>query len=122
MNKAIIQLKRGFESSSGTTPEFVSFFRTFKKELTAFLTSKGCTKVELHRGHFYVYGFFTAPSGQIYYISIPDVRGSEIRIPDLLYRTAKSHKDFTGGVNQYAQLDNLEQTLRITGRFGIATE
>lgn len=105
MKKSLQLLRKGFESSSGTTPEFLSFFRTFKSELTKILTDKGCTKIEIGKGHFYVSGFFTAPSGQVYYISLPDVRGN---VNSMMYRTAQHYKDYTGGSNQWIDLNDVE--------------
>lgn len=109
MNKTISLLRQGFESSSQTTPEFLAFYRTFKKELTKALTERGCTKIEIGKGHFYCSGFFTSPSGQIYYISIPDVRGFSERDfcnGSMMYRTAKHYKDYTGGSNQWVKIDS----------------
>lgn len=104
MKKSINLLKGGFESSSVTTPEFASIFRTFKSEFTKELKSIGATDIQFSRGHFYLSGFFTASSGQIYYFSISDVRGSEYRLPQLMYRTAQHYKDYTGGCNQWIDL------------------
>lgn len=111
MNKSLRLLRKGFESSSQTTPEFLAFFRTFKSELTNILTAKGCTKIEIGKGHFYVSGFFTAPSGQVYYISLSDVRSfreDDMCFGSLMYRTAKDYKDYTGGSNQWVSLDKVQ--------------
>lgn len=102
----------GFESGSGTTPEFKAFYQTFKREFTKELMSIGATNVQMSRGHFYVSGFFTSLSGQVYYFSLSDVRGMDYAImwnptscmAQLLYRTAENYKDFRGGMNQYVQI------------------
>ena len=112
MKNTRAMLLDGFESSSGTTPEFKAFYQTFKREFTRELMSIGATNVQFNRGHFYVSGFFTSATGQIYYFSLSDVRGMDYTImwnPDscmaqLLYRTADSYKDFTGGMNQYVPI------------------
>ncbi len=111
MKKSLQLLRQGFESSSQTTPEFLKFFRTFKSELTKILTDKGCTKIEIGKGHFYVSGFFTAPSGQVYYISLPDVRSfreGDSLYGSLMYRTAQHYKDYIGGTNQRIDLNEVE--------------
>ena len=111
MKKSLRLLRKGFESSSGTTPQFLSFYRTFKNELTKILTVKGCTNIEIGKGHFYVSGFFTASSGQVYYVSLSDVRGfneTGWHNGSLMYRTAKDYKDYTGGCNQFVRLDEVE--------------
>jgi hypothetical protein len=103
MKKSIALLEQGFESSCGLTPEFAQFFRTFKSEFTRELQTIGATDIVFSRGHFYVSGFFTV-SGQAYYFSISDVRGSEYRMPQLMYRTAKHYKDYTGGQNRWVDI------------------
>jgi hypothetical protein len=102
MKKSIALLKKGFESSSGLTPEFAEFFKTFKKEFTDELLSIGATNIQFSRGHFYVSGFFTTPDGQPWYFSLSDVRFFHDR--KLLYRTAKDYKDYTGGRNRYTEI------------------
>lgn len=114
MKKSIQLLSVEMESSSGLTPQFKEFYSTFKKELTKFLTDKGCTKIEVGKGHFYVSGFFTNASGQIYYFSLSDVRGMHYRgSKEMLYRTATHYKDFTGGGNNYIDLNRLENWVSV---------
>ena len=111
MKKTLQLLRQGFESSSGTTPQFLSFVRTFRSEITKILKAKGCTNIEIGKGHFYISGFFTAPSGQVYYLSLSDVRTfSETgwNNGSLMYRTAKDYKDYTGGCNQFVKLDEID--------------
>jgi hypothetical protein len=104
MNKSIVLLKRGFESSSGLTPEFAKFFKTFKSEFTKELKSIGATDIIFSRGHFYLSGFFTI-NEQAWYFSLSDVRGG-YSIGNLLYRTAKDYKDYGGGGNQYVKIES----------------
>jgi len=85
--------------------DFRKFFTKEKKRITDTLTKLGCTNVQMSRQFYYFYGFFTAPSGQIYYFSCSDVRNS--KYDSLLYRTAKSYSDYRGGANQYIHKDNL---------------
>jgi hypothetical protein len=108
MKKSIALLQQGFESSSGLTPEFAQFFRTFKSEFTKELKSQGATDIVFSRGHFYVSGFCTI-NGQVWYFSLSDVRGmnyclNQSCMGKLLYRTAKHYKDYTGGQNRYAEI------------------
>ena len=102
MKKSIALLRAGFQSSSGTTPEFKAFFSTFKREFKKELQSIGATDIQIGKGHFFVSGFFTYKE-QAYYLSIPDVRGNTRK---MLYRTAKGYKDFTGGANQYVVIES----------------
>jgi hypothetical protein len=107
MKKSLLLLKAGFESSSLLTPEFAMFSKIFKKELTAILTELSCTNIEISRGHFYLSGFFKRGT-QIWYFSISDVRYFE---SEILFRTATSFKDYTGGVNQYLRMSPLKNGL-----------
>jgi hypothetical protein len=98
-------LKSEFESSSSLTPEFQTFYLTFKRDLTKELKTVGATDIQFSRGHFYVSGFYTL-NGQAWYFSISDVRGMCYGgKPQLLYRTAQHYKDYTGGGNRYATIE-----------------
>lgn len=103
MKKSLLLLNEEFESSSRKTPQYLTFHRTFKTDFKKALASIGCINVDISKpNHFDVDGFFTAPSGQIYYFSISDLRWSK---ENILVRTAKHYKDWTGGSNQYVKID-----------------
>ena len=91
--------------------DFRSFFTKEKNRITKALTALGCTNIEMSRQFYYYYGFFTSKSGQMYYFSCSDVRHFPYK--QILYRTAKSYKDYTGGSNQYINKDELN-TLRLS--------
>lgn len=103
MKKALASTKQNFESSSSRTPEYLAWYRLFKREFTALLTNLGMTGIEIsHPNHFDMSGFFTNPArNQIWYFRIEDIRWSKDK---MLIRTAKGYKDFTGGHNQYIDL------------------
>lgn len=110
MIKSLGMLKNGFESAPNKTPEFKSFVSTFKREFKRELEALGATNIKFNVGHFYISGFFTSKTGQVYYFSLPDVRGFSYgnvqgHMNQLLYRTAKDYKDYTGGVNQYVPIE-----------------
>ena len=86
-------------SGSDLGQDFKEFFRKEKRRLTEHFKAKGCTKIEMSYGFYYFSGFFTAPSGQVYYFSCSDVR--HWGYDKLLIRTAKNYTDYTGGSNQY---------------------
>jgi hypothetical protein len=113
--KWLIRITEGFESSSGKTPEFKSFVRLFKNEFKKYLQGLGATNIEIGAGHFYLSGFFDI-GDQVWYFSTPDVR--YLISSSMLVRTAKHHKDWTGGLNQSAALDHRfdEQFRRIVLR------
>lgn len=106
MKKTLELLHKGFESATVKTPEFMAFVRAFRNEFTKELKNVGATDIKIEAGHFYVSGFFTLASGQVYYFSLSDVRGMEyITTPSLLYRTAEHYKDFKGGGNQWVNIE-----------------
>jgi hypothetical protein len=79
--------------------DFKSFFTKEKNRITKILKELGCTEIEMSRQFYYFFGFFTAPNGQIYYFNCDDIR--HFGYNEILYRTAKDYKDFSGGSNQY---------------------
>jgi hypothetical protein len=79
--------------------DFKDFFKREKKRLTAIFKEKGCTNIKMDYGFYFFSGFFTAPSGQVFYFSASDVR--HFGYDRLLIRTAKDYKDYTGGSNDY---------------------
>jgi len=93
-----------FQSSSGSTEQFASFVKDFKKYL---FTKKN--RLTFHVGHFYISGFYhNMESDQYAYFNIPDVRFFRDEwFNHVLYRTAENDKDYTGGVNRYCRLENL---------------
>ena len=71
------------------------------------------TDIKFLNGHYYFSGFATKNNKAIYF-SIPDVRHFPPTggAADLLIRTAKDYKDYTGGSNNYSSLKTEEiQTL-----------
>lgn len=102
MKKTLRLFNKGFQTSSGKTPEFMTFARAFKSDLKKELESNGATDVQFSVGHFYLSGFYTVGS-QAWYFSISDVRF--FREAKILYRRADSYKDYTGGTNQYTKIE-----------------
>ena len=106
MKKALELTHQHFESSSGRTPQYREWHRVFKKEFTKFLENSGAFGIEIGKpNHFDMSGFFMLPGKQIMYFSISDLRWFK---DNMLVRTASSYKDYTGGVNKYTPLRNVE--------------
>jgi hypothetical protein len=87
--------------------DYKVYFRKMKRKISKILKDKGCTDIKMSMQFYYFYGFFTSPSGQVYYFSQSDVRHFPDEHKRLLIRTAKDYKDFTGGPNQYCEIDSL---------------
>lgn len=98
-------MKRKNYSGSDLSPQFKSWVRKEFKRITTELIKLGCTDIQFNYGFYYFSGFFTAPSGQVYYMSCSDVRYFTYK--DLLIRTAKDYSDFTGGSNNYINKDKI---------------
>ena len=104
-------LGKQFESSSGLTPEFQSFHRNIKSYLKKELEKD--FEVNVGRGHFYFSGFAKNRSTNKWvYFSASDIR----YFPDewynnLLVRTAKNDKDYTGGNNHSTKITNIKNAL-----------
>jgi len=90
-------------SGSDLSQEFKDFFQKEKSRISKILKAKKCTQIKMSYGFYYFSGFFTAPSGQVYYFSSSDVR--YYIHSRLLIRTAKDYKDYIGGINQYCNID-----------------
>jgi len=97
-----------FQSGGCNSNEFNKFFRDFKKVFTKELNNLNATEISFSKGHFYLSGFFKV-NEQYYYFSLSDVRHDWIigrsGKPEMLIRTAKHLKDYTGGVNCYVAIE-----------------
>ena len=104
MKKTLLLIKKGFESSTTRTPEYLEFHKTFTTEFTDLLHSIGATFVEVkHPSHFDVFGFFTDKYLQIWYFSISDLRIETNRI---VVRRAKSYHDYVGENNNFVDFND----------------
>ena len=94
-----------FESSCYETPQFKAFFNGFKKSLKADLEGSGIELANISKGHFTISGFLKRGEKFVYF-SVRDVRDYDWH-RQVLYRTAKSNKDYTGGQNRYCSFGGL---------------
>ena len=109
MSKTKYLLGFEFKSSSRRTPQYIEFYRVFKREFTALLKSF-CSDIQIGRpNHFDVTGFFKTKKGVIYYFSLGDLRWNK---DSMLIRTAKDFNDYTGGKNNDIGINNLEEEIK----------
>lgn len=94
-----------FESSCYETPEFKKFYNGFKKSLKADLVGSGIELANISKGHFYISGFLEKGEKYVYF-SVRDVRSYDWS-RQVLYRTAKSTNDYTGGQNCFCSFGDL---------------
>ena len=88
-----------FESSTQNTPTSLACIKDAKKWFKEFVDSIGGKDLTFSIGHFEFSGFFTDKDGKIWYFSSCDMRGNIMK--SMLVRTAKSYKDYTGGMNRW---------------------
>lgn len=99
-----------FESSSGTTEEFLAFVKDFKKYIKANLPTNA-ELINFSKGHFEAYGFIKRNKNFVYF-SISDVRHfRDSWYNNILIRTAKGEKDFTGGSNSQTSLKDFKKNV-----------
>lgn len=80
-----------------------------KVSLKKALELYGGVNIEIHNGYNYRSGFFEK-GGRLYYFSTCDIRySSQDSLNNVLIRTAKDRKDFTGGSNTYPFKSFLEE-------------
>ena len=110
MRSVAAKLRQGysyFGSGSYNSPEFNTFFESFMRSFTKELKKIQAKDLIFNKGHFNISGFFTLEDQAIYF-SISDVRDGVCgwqRQRQMLIRTAKSYEDFTGGVNNYVDIE-----------------
>jgi len=100
-------LSINFDSSSGKTEQYMTFCKVFRKQFKKLLADnfdlKGIDGWNSN-AHFSQSGFFELNNGSIFYFSIEDLRWS----PTFMIRRAKDFKDYTGGSNDYLNVENFE--------------
>lgn len=103
MKQALERTQDKFESSCQRTPEYLAWHRLFKKEFKKFLNDKGITEIDISKpNHFDMSGFFK--KDKCYYFSVSDLRWDKT----FLLRTAEHFKDYTGGSNNFINMESLE--------------
>lgn len=100
--------KGNFDSGSVNSDKFNDFFEKFKVSFTNELKKVKATNVQFNKGHFHLSGFFTIGE-QVMYFSLSDVRWFNSYNwkgqPEMLIRTAKHDKDYTGGQNNFVAIE-----------------
>lgn len=101
-----------FSSGGYAGNDFKSFNIKFKNAIKKQLP-EGFEIHEWIEGHYCCSAVIKTPSGNFIYISIGDVRFCINEwFENILYRTMKSEKDWTGGRNHYASFFNLGEAIK----------
>ena len=94
---------------------FNKFGLDFKKEINTLLEDIGAEVHSISRGYFILSGFIKKDDKLVYF-SIDDVRFNKFQKDTMiLVRTAKHDRDFTGGRNNFSNLDNLKKDVQEDG-------
>lgn len=96
-----------------STKESSKYYSSQKKSIKKILKNLGATEIKISNGYYYFSGFATFGE-KIIYFSISDVRNNFKVNIDIMIRTAKDYKDYTGGINNHCNLEDydVENTLR----------
>lgn len=94
-----------------TSPEYESFQRKYKNCIKGIASEIGGELVRFSPNH-YEFSCFVKRNDKFVYISISDVRyWRNGWYNNILIRTAQHDRDFTGGRNEYTNLDGLRDKI-----------
>ena len=95
-----------YESAACRTPKYLAFHRTFKREFTKLLKDNfDIAEIEIAKpNHFDASGFFRLTNGNVYYISVGDLRWAKT----FMIRKAKDFKDYTGEANNMLNTEDFD--------------
>ena len=96
---SLLLQRRQIEDYGGTTsPSFNQWVKEVRKEVRKVVKANNGVLLSFSgKCHYFWSCFIQAANGQIWYISCSDVR--HFPDNDIMYRTAESDKDYTGGSN-----------------------
>lgn len=99
-----------FISTSGKSKQCSQFGADFKKALQNDLGTD--YDITLNIGHFYISGFVNKiGTDKFVYFSVEDLRDSDKGFENVLFRSAKNSRDFSGGFNNYCKLYELNREI-----------
>ena len=88
------------------------FIPVARKEMKKIAEKAGAELVSFNPSHFYFSAFFKR-NDKFIYVNVGDVRYERNWYDDVLIRTAKNEKDFTGGTNNFCSIDELAEYMNI---------
>lgn len=100
-----------FSTGPDTGMDYISFQTKYINYLKSLCTKNGWEFVRALKSHYCFSAFLKCKNNYIY-LSVSDVRFNSNWLNSILYRTANSETDYTGGCNRYIGLDRLEKALK----------
>lgn len=106
-------LKHEFSNGETIGDDFKQFSKDFRKCIKDQLSNSNVTIAVYSREHYFASGFvYCEDTAKYAYFSISDVRfWSSDWHENILIRTAKSDKDYTGGRNNYTTLADFAKNI-----------
>ena len=103
----------GIEDWGGViSDDFKQFANLYRSMLKRMCKKNNWELVNFNKGHYYC-SWFIKNGEKFIYMSFSDVRHfAREWYKIILYRTAKSERDYTGGSNNYTDLENMERDLQ----------
>lgn len=103
-------------SGVGNSKATASFCRGFKNMLTRELTPYGIEVVTFKQGYGDCSGFLKKDDKYIYIayhypMAMAKVDFSEVGVHGVLYRTARSERDYSGGTNNFSSIEKLPRNI-----------
>ena len=105
-----------FLADAGTyvSKEYRRFQTSLVREISKYATTVGAKVVSSSKGY-YVTSCFVERNGKFVYLNhSADVRmddGIKIELDSFMIRTARYAKDYTGGINQYCDMQQLQSMI-----------
>jgi hypothetical protein len=91
--------------------EMKEFFRTLKSDLKKALSEKGIQIHQMKPSYYNVSAVVTDGNGKFAYLSFGDMRWSNLFPEQILVRTMKHEKDWTGGGNHHVKYDYIPEKI-----------
>lgn len=111
-NKLERWTRHEFSSGSYAGEDYLKFQREARTDLRKQAAVAGYKLFKFNKNHY----CFSAvlqdeETGSFVYVSVGDVRGSSRWYGEVLYRTMKHEKDWTGGPNRFCRWDEITEAL-----------
>ena len=102
------------DAGTYVSKEYRRFQTSLVREISKYATTVGAKVVSSSKGY-YVTSCFVERNGKFVYLNhSADVRmddGIKIELGSFLMRTARHAKDYTGGINQYCDMSQLQSMI-----------
>ncbi len=98
-----------YPNISRIAPDFNSYANNLKKKMKEHIKDTEIEIVSFEKNYYYVSGFLKK-NNEFVYFSTWDYRSNSKR-DDILIRTAKNEKDFSGGRNNYTTINDFRKNI-----------